>query len=158
MAEAIICVGKLKERYWVDACAEYQKRLTKYAAFELIELPDLPEPVNSSDKIRAQIMDKEGTEILSRLRPTDYVVAMCIKSRQLPSEGLASLVDRIQTSGKRLVFVIGGSLGLSPAVTARADLCLSMSEATFPHQLFRVMLLEQLYRAHKILSGERYHK
>ena len=158
MAELILCVGRLKEAYWRDACGEYLKRLSRYGKPELIEVDDLPEPEHASDADRQKIMQKEGEALLKRLRPTDYVVAMCIDAPQLTSEGLADLLQDRDQHGGRTVFVIGGSLGLSDQVVARADRRLSMSKMTFPHQLARVMLLEQLYRARKILAGERYHK
>ena len=158
MAELILCVGRLKEAYWRDACGEYLKRLSRYGKPELIEVDDLPEPEHASDADRLKIMQKEGEALLKRLRPTDHVVAMCIDAPQLTSEGLADLLQDRDQHGGRTVFVVGGSLGLSDQVIARADRRLSMSKMTFPHQLARVMLLEQIYRARKILAGERYHK
>ena len=158
MAELILCVGRLKEAYWRDACGEYLKRLSRYGKPELIEVDDLPEPEHASDADRLKIMQKEGEALLKRLLPTDHVVAMCIDAPQLTSEGLADLLQDRDQHGGRTVFVVGGSLGLSDQVIARADRRLSMSKMTFPHQLARVMLLEQIYRARKILAGERYHK
>ena len=158
MAELILCVGRLKEAYWRDACGEYLKRLSRYGKPELIEVDDLPEPEHASDADRQKIMQKEGEALLKRIRSGDHVVALCIDAPQLTSEGLADLLKDRDLQGGRTVFVIGGSLGLSPQVIARADRKLSMSQMTFPHQLARVMLLEQLYRARKILAGERYHK
>ena len=151
-------MGRLKEAYWRDACGEYLKRLSRYGKPELVEVDDLPEPEHASDVDRQKIMQKEGEALLKRIRPGDYVVALCIDAPQLTSEGLADLLKDRDLQGGRTVFVIGGSLGLSPQVIARADRKLSMSKLTFPHQLARVMLLEQLYRARKILAGERYHK
>ena len=158
MNAAIVCVGKMKEKYWRDAAAEYEKRLTRFLRLETIELPDLPEPVNSSPAIEAQIRQKEGEAILARLRPEDTVVALCIDGRRLDSVELSAQLARFADAGRRVVFVIGGSLGLSPAVVARASMKLSFSPMTFPHQLARIMLLEQVYRACKIGAGERYHK
>ena len=158
MAELILCVGRLKEAWWRDACGEYLKRLSRYGRTELIEVDDLPEPEHSSDADRQRIMQREGEALLRRIRPTDHVIALCIDAPQLGSEGLATLLGERDRQGGRTVFVIGGSLGLSPGVIARADRRLSMSKMTFPHQLARVMLLEQLYRARKILAGEKYHK
>ena len=158
MAELILCVGRLKEAWWRDACGEYLKRLSRYGRTELIEVDDLPEPEHSSDADRQRIMQREGEALLRRIRPTDHVIALCIDAPQLGSEGLATLLGDRDRQGGRTVFVIGGSLGLSPGVIARADRRLSMSKMTFPHQLARVMLLEQLYRARKILAGEKYHK
>lgn len=158
MNMALICVGRLKERYWREAAAEYEKRLTRFGRFETIELPDLPEPANSSPAIERQIRQKEGEAILDRLRADDVVVALCIEGRQLDSVQLSQKLGELGASGRRVVFVIGGSLGLSEAVVARAQMKLSFSPMTFPHQLARVMLLEQTYRAMKIAAGERYHK
>ena len=158
MNMALICVGRLKERYWREAAAEYEKRLTRFGRFETIELPDLPEPANSSPAIERQICQREGEAILARIRADDVVIALCIEGRQLGSVELSQKLGELGASGRRVVFVIGGSLGLSEVVVARAQLRLSFSPMTFPHQLARVMLLEQTYRAMKIAAGERYHK
>ena len=158
MNAAIVCVGKMKEKYWRDAAAEYEKRLSRFGRLETIELPDLPEPVNSSPAIEAQIRQKEGEVILAKLRPDDIVVALCIEGKQLDSVSLSAQLARYADTGRRVAFVIGGSLGLSPEVVARANMKLSFSPMTFPHQLARIMLLEQVYRACKIGAGERYHK
>ena len=154
-----IAVGKMKEKPYRQMADEYLKRLSRYGKMEEIELPDLPEPSNSSAAIEQQIKDREGESILSRIKPGDYVIAMTIPGKQWDSPGLSAHVDSLMSRGQSsLVFVIGGSLGLSDKVLARADEEMSMSKMTFPHQLARVMLLEQLYRAMKIRSGERYHK
>ena len=145
MAETILCVGKLKEKYWRDAAGEYEKRLTRLTRLE-------------SDADRDKIKKREGEAILSRLKPDDDVVALCIEAPEWSSERLSAFLSAQDQGGRRTVFVIGGSLGLSDAVVARANAKLSMSPMTFPHQLARVMLLEQLYRARKILAGEKYHK
>ncbi len=158
MAELILCVGRLKEAYWRQAAAEYLKRLGRYGKTELQEVDDLPEPEHASDADRQKIMQKEGEALLRRIRPGDHVVALCIDAPQQTSENLAQWLRTRDLAGARTVFVIGGSLGLSEQVLARADARLSMSRMTFPHQLARVMLLEQLYRARKILAGEKYHK
>ena len=158
MNAALLCVGRLKEKYWLDACGEYEKRLSRYGKFEVIQVDDLPEPKNASDADRQKIMEKEGESLLKHITPRDHVIALCIRSKELSSEQLADKMDSLALSGKRVVFVIGGSLGLSHAVISRADEKMSMSPMTFPHQLARVMLLEQTYRACKILSGEKYHK
>lgn len=158
MSMALICMGRLKEKYWRDAALEYEKRLSRYTKFETIELPDLPEPQNSSPAIEQQIKEKEGAAILAKIRPDDAVIALCIDGKQLDSVQLSKKLTQIQDGGKRIVFVIGGSLGLSDAVVARANVKLSFSPMTFPHQLARIMLLEQVYRACKIAAGERYHK
>lgn len=155
---ALICMGRLKERYWRDAADEYEKRLSRFGRFEKIELADLPEPANSSPAIEAQICEREGRAILQKVREGDIVIALCIGGKQLDSVQLSQALTRCGDTGRRVVFIIGGSLGLSPQVIARADFKLSFSPMTFPHQLARVMLLEQTYRAMKIAAGERYHK
>jgi len=124
----------------------------------MIELPDLPEPQNASPAQCAQVMEKEGEMILGRIRPQDHVIALCIDGPQYESEKFAKRIRENEMKGSRQVFIIGGSLGLSPAVIQRADEKLSLSKMTFPHQLARVLLLEQIYRACKINAGERYHK
>lgn len=158
MNGAIVCVGRLREKFYADAAEEYRKRLSRFGKMEIVELPDLPEPAGASDAQRAQVMEKEGAAILSRLRPGDHVTALCIEGPQLTSEAFARRLAESDMRGGRQVFVIGGSLGLSPAVVSRADEKLSLSKMTFPHQLARVLLLEQLYRACKINAGEKYHK
>ena len=158
MNMALICMGRLKEKYWRDAAAEYEKRLSRFGRWETIELPDLPEPGNSSPAIEAQIRKKEGDAILAKIRAQDVVVCLCIEGKQLDSVALSQKLTALTDTGRRVVFVIGGSLGLAPEVVARAQMKLSFSPMTFPHQLARVMLLEQTYRALKIAAGERYHK
>ncbi|MBE5798126.1 MAG: 23S rRNA (pseudouridine(1915)-N(3))-methyltransferase RlmH [Clostridiales bacterium] len=159
MSITVIAVGKMKEKPYRQMADEYLKRLSRYGKVDEVELPDLPEPVNSSPAIEAQIKDKEGDAILSRIRPGDYVIAMTIPGKQWDSPGLSRHLDELMNRGQsNLVFLIGGSLGLADKVLARADEEMSMSKMTFPHQLARVMLLEQVYRAMKIRSGERYHK
>ena len=158
MNMALICMGRLKEKYWRDAAAEYEKRLSRFGKWETIELPDLPEPSNSSPAIEEQIRKKEGEAILGKIRDGDIVVCLCIEGRQMDSVQLSKKITELVDTGRRVVFVIGGSLGLSPQVVARAQLKLSFSPMTFPHQLARIMLLEQTYRALKIAAGERYHK
>ena len=158
MTAAIVCVGRLKEKGYAAAAEEYVKRLSRYGKTEIVELPDLPEPANASFADRIQVMDREGQSILARLKPADHVIALCIEGSQMTSEAFAARLSQLEMKGKRIVFVIGGSLGLSPAVIQRANEKLSLSKMTFPHQLARVLLLEQLYRACKINAGERYHK
>ena len=159
MSISIIAVGKMKEKPYRAMADEYLKRLSRFGKTEEIELPDLPEPAASSAAIEKQIKDREGEAILAKIRPSDYVIALTIPGKQWDSPGLSRHVDDLMNRGNsNLVFLIGGSLGLSDKVIARADEEMSMSKMTFPHQLARVMLLEQLYRAMKIRSGERYHK
>lgn len=158
MNMALICMGKLKEKYWRDAAAEYEKRLSRFGKWETIELADLPEPSNSSPAIEEQIKKKEGDAILSKLRESDVVVCLCIEGKQMDSVQLSRKLTELIDTGRRVVFIIGGSLGLSDEVVRRAQVKLSFSPMTFPHQLARIMLLEQTYRALKIAAGERYHK
>ena len=158
MNMALVCMGRLKEKYWRDAAAEYEKRFSRFGKWETIELPDLPEPANSSPAIEEQIKKKEGEAILARIRDGDIVVCLCIDGRQMDSVQLSGKLTELIDTGRRVVFVISGSLGLSGDVVRRAQLRLSFSPMTFPHQLARIMLLEQTYRALKIAAGERYHK
>lgn len=148
----IIGVGRLREKFFREAAEEYKKRLSRYVKLDIIEVDDLPEDAGEITK------KKEGEMILSKIRPEDFVVANCIDGKQLDSVELSEFFREREMYGSRVVFVIGGSLGLSDDVIRRANKKLSMSKMTFPHQLFRVMLLEQIYRAQKILAGERYHK
>ena len=155
----IIGVGRLKEKPYRQMADEYLKRLSRFAKMEEIEIPDLSEPEHSSPALEKQLKDREGAGILQKLRPTDHVIALAIDGVMRSSEETARVLEkRMATVSGRLVFVLGGSLGLSDDVLARADEKWSMSPMTFPHQLARVMLLEQLYRSMKILAGERYHK
>ena len=155
----VIAVGKLKEKPYRQMADEYLKRLSRYGKFAEVELPDLPEPANASPAEQEQIREREGEAILAKIKPSDYVIALTIPGRQWDSPGLSKHLSDLTVRGKSdVVFLIGGSLGLSRACVSRADEELSMSAMTFPHQLARVMLLEQLYRAMKIQSGERYHK
>ena len=159
MSVTILAVGRMKEKPYRMMADEYMKRLSRYGRFEEVELPDLPEPANTSPAIERQIREKEGEAILSRIRPGSHVIAMTIPGKQWDSPGLSRHLDELMTRGASdIVFVIGGSLGLSEQVIARAEEEMSMSKMTFPHQLARVMLMEQLYRAMKIRAGERYHK
>ncbi len=158
MSTAVLCVGKMKEKPYREMADEYLKRLSRFGKFEEIEIPDLPENSGSA-AMEDQIRTKEGEALLSRIRPGDRVIAMTIPGKMTDSPGLARHLQEMRVSGiPRIVFVIGGSLGLGNNVLARADEEMSMGPMTFPHQLARVMLLEQLYRAEKIAAGERYHK
>ena len=154
----ILAVGRLKEKYWQQAAAEYEKRLGRYGRIEIQEIPDLPEPAKASAAEEEQIKRQEGEALLRRIRPEDIVIAMCIDGERPDSPALSRMLSAYYDKGRRVVFVIGGSLGLSPAVVARAQKRLSFSPLTFPHQLARIMLLEQIYRGCKIASGEKYHK
>ena len=159
MRLTVIGVGRLREKGFRLLADEYLKRLSRFGKTEEIELNDLPEPPGESPALEKQVKDREGEAILARIRPGDYVVALTIGGKRWDSAALAAHLEALQTAGHgSLTFVLGGSLGLSEAVLSRADEELSMSPMTFPHQLARVMLLEQLYRCMKINAGERYHK
>ena len=158
MSTLVLCVGKLKEKPYRQMADEYLKRLGRYGKYEEAEVPDLPEAAGSA-ALEEQVKAKEGEAILSRIRPGDRVIALTIPGKMTDSPALAAHLQDLRVGGAgRIVFVIGGSLGLGKNVLERADEEMSMSPMTFPHQLARVMLLEQLYRAEKILAGERYHK
>ena len=155
----IVCVGKVKERYLRDAIDEYRKRLSRFAKVDVIEVADEKTPEHASDTLNAQIKEKEGERILKHLRDGAFVVALAIEGDQLTSEQLAARSAQWGLHGvSHLQFVIGGSLGLDPRVLRRANMPLSFSKMTFPHQLMRVILLEQIYRAFKINAHEPYHK
>lgn len=159
MKITIITVGKIKEKYFTDAIAEYSKRLSRYCKLEMIQVADEKTPDGASEALEAQIKDKEGERILSNLKDGSYVVTLAIEGNMLDSEELAEKIEKWGVSGvSQIVFVIGGSLGLSKAVLSRADYKLSFSRMTFPHQLMRVILLEQIYRAYRIIQNEPYHK
>lgn len=158
MNAAILCVGKLKEKWQDEGVREYLKRLSRYGKYEIIQVDDLREPENASEAQIRQIIEREGRALLARLRPTDRVIALCIRADAPDSVGLSRRMQSWSMDGRRNVFVIGGSNGLSDEVLSRADERLSFSNLTFPHGLMRVILLEQLYRAERIRTGEKYHK
>lgn len=156
---SIITVGKLKEKYLKQGIEEYVKRLTAYAKVEIIEIADEKAPENLSEAEMAQVKAKEGERILAKIAEDAHVIALAIEGKQKSSEQLADTLDKLATYGKsKICFVIGGSLGLGPAVLARSDDQLSFSKMTFPHQLMRLILVEQIYRAFRINKGEPYHK
>jgi 23S rRNA (pseudouridine1915-N3)-methyltransferase len=155
----VVCIGKLKEKYWSDAVAEYAKRLKAYCSLEIVELKEARLPDRAGEAEEEAVKLAEGRDILAHIRKDEYVITLEVLGKSLSSEGLAEKLDRLGLDGKSdLVFVIGGSLGLSTEVSARADYKLSFSAMTFPHQMMRVFLLEQIYRAFKINRGETYHK
>lgn len=152
-------VGKIKEKYFTDAIKEYSKRLSRYCKLEIVELADEKTPDGASEAEEVAIREKEGERILKALKDDAYVIALAIEGKMLDSVELSQKIDRLGVSGtSHIAFVIGGSLGLAPAVMKRADYALSFSRMTFPHQLMRVVLLEQLYRSYRILKNEPYHK
>ncbi len=155
----IICVGNLKERYWRDACGEYSKRLSSFCKFNIIEIPECRLPENPSQSQIENTLDDEGKRILDKIPRGSKVYAMCIEAKEKSSEELAADFANIAVSGySSISFVIGGSWGLSKIVKDNADYKISMSKMTFPHQLARVMLCEQIYRAFQINNGGKYHK
>ena len=155
----IVCVGKIKEKYLKLGIDEFKKRLSKYCKLEIIELEDEKAPENLSDKEMLMIKEKEGKKILSKIKDNSYVIALAIDGKNLSSEELAETINKLGLRGiSNITFVIGGSLGLSDEVLSRADYKLSFSKMTFPHQLMRLILLEQVYRAYRINNGEPYHK
>lgn len=155
----IVCVGKIKEKYLKLGIDEFKKRLSKYCKLDIIELEDEKAPENLSDKEMLIIKEKEGKKILSKIKDNSYVIALAIDGKNLSSEELAETINKLGVRGiSNITFVIGGSLGLSDEVLSRADYKLSFSKMTFPHQLMRLILLEQVYRAYRINNGEPYHK
>ncbi|MCI8804375.1 MAG: 23S rRNA (pseudouridine(1915)-N(3))-methyltransferase RlmH [Clostridiales bacterium] len=158
MRTEIICVGKIKEKFFKDAISEYSKRLSKYVNLNIIEVSDEKTPESLSDSEKRIVKYKEGERILNAVK-TNFVIALDLSGKKLSSENFAEFLRKSMVSGINGVsFVIGGSLGLSESVIKRADLRLSFSDMTFPHQLMRVILLEQIYRAHRIINNEPYHK
>lgn len=159
MKITVVCVGKIKEKFFTDAIKEYEKRLSRYSKLSIIELADEKTPDGASEALEEQIKKKEGERILKAIPEGAYVIALAIEGKQLSSEELAFYVEKLGVGGtSHIVLVIGGSLGLSEEVLRRADHLLSFSKMTFPHQLMRVILLEQVYRAYRIMNGEPYHK
>ena len=154
----IICVGKIKEKYLQDAINEYSKRLSKYCKLNITELPDekIPDKVNNS--LSEQIKEKECNKILEHIKKDSYVIALNIAEKQLSSEDFSKQIEDISMINSNITFIIGGSLGLTKKLLDSCNFKLSFSKMTFPHQLFRVFLLEQIYRAFKISNGENYHK
>ncbi|GAA1382083.1 23S rRNA (pseudouridine(1915)-N(3))-methyltransferase RlmH [Peribacillus frigoritolerans] len=159
MKITIITVGKLKEKYLKQGIAEYTKRLSAYANIELVEVPDEKAPENLSTADMDIVKQKEGERILAKVSPDTYVITLEINGKQLTSEQLATHMDQLATYGKsKIAFIIGGSLGLGKEVLSRSDYALSFSKMTFPHQLMKLVLVEQIYRAFRINRNEPYHK
>lgn len=155
----IICIGKLKEKYWTEAVAEYSKRLSRFCALEIVELKEsrLPDKASQADEEAVKL--EEGRSILKTIKDGTFVITLEILGKQLDSPQLAAKLESLSLEGKsNIAFIIGGSLGLSEEVSKRADFKLSFSKMTFPHQMMRVILLEQVYRAFKINRNETYHK
>ena len=159
MKITVIAVGKIKEKFFEDAIGEYSKRLSRYCKLEILQVPDEKTPDNASETVETQIKEKEGERILSKIPEGAYVIALAIEGKMLDSEELAEKINTLGITGtSQIVFIIGGSLGLSGQVLERADYKLSFSRMTVPHQLMRVVLLEQVYRGYRIIMGAPYHK
>ena len=155
----LVTVGKLKEKYLKDGIAEYAKRLSRFSKLELLELADEKTPDKASELENQQILEKEGSRILAKVSEREFVVALAIEGKQFPSEEFSSILNDITVRGfSDITFVIGGSLGLSPTVKKRANLLMSFGKFTLPHQLMRLVLVEQIYRAFMIQQGSPYHK
>ncbi|MGC2873473.1 23S rRNA (pseudouridine(1915)-N(3))-methyltransferase RlmH [Ihubacter sp. rT4E-8] len=156
---SVICIGKLKEKYWSQAVVEYSKRLSSYCSLQIVELKEsrLPDKAGVAEELA--VKQAEGVEILKKIKDNMYVITLEVQGKELSSEKLAGKIEELGLSGNsNIAFVIGGSLGLSPDVSKRADFKLSFSPMTFPHQMMRVILLEQIYRSFKIIRHETYHK
>ena len=159
MKITILTVGKIKEKYLRDAIAEYSKRLSRYAKLEIIEVADEKTPDSASETVETNIKNKEAERLLKYIRDDAYLITLEIKGKQLTSEELAQKIDTLGVQGtSHIIFAIGGSLGLGEEVLKRSNYALSFSKMTFPHQLMRVILLEQIYRSYRINWGEPYHK
>ena len=159
MKVTVVCVGKIKERFYRDAISEYEKRLSKYCKFEIVEVADEKTPDKASATEEEQIKEKEAVRILSKIKEDAFVCTLEIAGKSFSSVGFANWMEQLTIGGKsNIVFVIGGSLGLHSSVLARSNQALSFSEMTFPHQLMRVILSEQIYRAFRIINNEPYHK
>lgn len=159
MQYTILCVGKIKEKFYTDAVNEYKKRLSRYAKVDIIEVSDEKTPEQASDLQQEQIRQKEAERLLSKIKDSMYVIALDLKGKKFDSEGFAKHLSMCMNQGKsHIAFVIGGPLGLHTSLLDRADERLSFSDFTFPHQLMRVILFEQIYRANRIMNHEPYHK
>lgn len=159
MKITVITVGKIKEKYLKDAISEYSKRLNKYCKLEIIEVADEKTPDNASEVVEDIIRSKEAERILKYVKDDAYIITLEIGGKQLSSEELADKIDKLGIQGiSHIIFIIGGSIGLGKEVLIKSNYALSFSKMTFPHQLMRVILLEQIYRSYRIISNEPYHK
>ena len=159
MKISIACVGKIKEKFYKDAISEYEKRLSRYCKLEFLEVADEKTPDGASEALEEQIKGKEARRLLEKIREDAFVCTLEIEGKRLTSEGFARWMEGLTVRGtSHIVFVIGGSLGLHASLRRRADMALSFSDMTFPHQLMRVILVEQIYRGFRIMHGEPYHK
>lgn len=159
MKITIIAVGKIKEKYLKDAIIEYSKRLGRYCRLEIIEVADEKTPDHASENMEDAIREKEAERIGKYIKEDAYLVTLEIQGRQLTSEEFADKIEKLGVSGiSHMIFIIGGSIGLGKSILEKSDYALSFSKMTFPHQLMRVILLEQIYRSYRIINGEPYHK
>lgn len=159
MKITLITVGKIKEKYLKDAIAEYSKRLSRYCKLEIVEVADEKTPDNASDTVEDDIRDKEGERILKYIKEDAYMITLEIAGKMLTSEEMAEKIEKLGVQGtSHIIFIIGGSIGLGREILKRSDYALSFSKMTFPHQLMRVILLEQIYRSYRIINHEPYHK
>lgn len=159
MRITVLCVGKIKEKYFTSGIDEYAKRLSRYCKLEIVEVPDEKTPDGASEAIELQIKKKEGDKILSKIKDGSYVIALAIDGKQYDSVEFANRIEKLGVMGEsHIVFVIGGSLGLDERVLNMAKEKISFSKMTFPHQMMRMVLLEQVYRGYRIVNGEPYHK
>lgn len=159
MKITIICVGKIKEDFYRKAVSEYEKRLSRYCKLEITEVQDEKTPDHAGPALEEQIKEKEAARILKHIKEDAYVITLEIQGKKMDSAAFADTIDRLATYGKsHIQFIIGGSLGLHDSVSKKSNVKISFSDMTFPHQLMRVILLEQIYRGYRIISGEPYHK
>lgn len=159
MKITVLCVGRIKEKYYTDAVKEYAKRLGRYCKLEILEVMDEKIPDGAGKALEDAVKQKEGEKLLSRLREGAYVIALELEGKKLDSMAFSERLEKLGVHGvSHIVFIIGGSLGLSEEVKKRADEAISFSDMTFPHQLMRVILLEQIYRGYRIINREPYHK
>lgn len=159
MKITVLCVGRIKEKFYSDAVAEYLKRLSRYAKTEVIEVADEKTPDGASERETALILEKEGTRLLKYISDDAYVIALAVGGKEYTSPEFAEKISTLATHGKsHIIFIIGGSLGISDDVLKKSNEKIGFGKMTFPHQLFRVMMLEQVYRAYRIINGEPYHK
>lgn len=154
----IICIGKIKEKFFKEAIDEYSKRLSRYCKLEILELPDEKIPNNPSPKTIEEIKEKECNNIISHIKKDSYVISLDLTGKQFSSEELSRELDNLSLTTSHITFIIGGSLGLTKKILSISNKSISFSKMTFPHQLIRIFLLEQIYRSFKISNGEVYHK
>lgn len=154
----IVCVGKIKEKFFRESIDEYSKRLSKYCKLEILELPDEKIPDKTNDSIINEIKEKECNNIINHLKKDSYIIALDLKGKEFSSEEFSRKIDTISMQNSKITFIIGGSLGLTNSLLSMANEKICFSKMTFPHQLIRIFLVEQIYRAFKISNGENYHK